>query len=143
VSGLHRGPWRGTDGLFVPRTLAVRRCHYPGISARHTRPRALAGAKTSRTDGKCVCVCILVLVCEGGGGGERGFFPYHSAKRLPWAVGVCMAKVKKEANRGTQIKPEECEQDYADKRIQITGSNHIRGGNRVHVLTLNPSVRVL
>lgn len=30
-----------------------------------------------------------------------------------------------------------------DKRKQIIGSNQVKAGNRVHVLTLNPSVHVL
>lgn len=43
-------------------------------------------------------------------------------------------------DRGTQTKPEE---DDTDKRKQITESNLVKEGNRVHVLTLNPRVHVL
>lgn len=52
-------------------------------------------------------------------------------------------KTKEERIRGAQTKLEECEEDYMDKRKQITGSNQVKAGNRVHVLTLSPSVHVL
>ena len=45
--------------------------------------------------------------------------------------------------RGTQTKPEESEMDYMDTKKRDYLSNQVKAENRVHVLTLNPSLHVL